>query len=202
MRKALLSACALLLVAAVPASAHVTIQPGESTTGAFARFVVRVPNEHETAATIKVEVQMPAELGEVRYQPKQGWTRTVNGRTVVWEGGRIAPGEFDEFGFSTRMPEKAGELVFPSLQTYDNGEVVSWTGPAEADKPAGRVVVRQADGATGGHGATTPPTTEAAATGDGGDGGDSTNTLAVVALIGSGLALIVALASARASRRS
>ena len=142
---------AVLFLSPVAAFGHVTIQPPESMTGAFARFVVRVPNEHESAATIKVEVQMPAEFAEVRYQPKPGWTRTVNGNTVTWSGGRIEHGEFDEFGFSTRMPDKPGVLAFPSIQTYENGEVVSWTGPADADKPAGRVTVKQAPASGGGH---------------------------------------------------
>ncbi|HEX7169072.1 MAG TPA: YcnI family protein [Acidimicrobiales bacterium] len=144
--------CVVVLVVGVtatPAAAHVTIQPPESTTGAFARFVVRVPNEHESAATIKVEVEMPDAFEEVRYQPKQGWTRTLNGRTVVWEGGRIEHGEFDEFGFSTRMPNEAGVLTFPAIQTYENGEVVSWTGPEDADQPAGRVTVSKAPASAG-----------------------------------------------------
>lgn len=139
------------LFAAVPAAfAHVTVQPTEAQAGSFARFVVRVPNERDNAATTKVEVQLPEGL-EVRYQPKAGWTRTVSGRTVTWEGGRIEPGEFDEFGFSTRMPEKAGVLEFPAVQTYSNGEVVRWVGPADAEEPAGRVTVIAA-GATSEHG--------------------------------------------------
>lgn len=187
-------AFALLLLAAAPAVAHVTIQPNESTTGAFARFVVRVPNEHDAASTVRIEVQMPVELEEVRYQPKQGWTRTVTGRTVVWEGGRIAPGEFDEFGFSTRMPESPGVLVFPAVQTYDNGEAVSWTGPEDADRPAARVTVEQGQGENG-HGA-----------GDDAAAGETTtdddnDTLVYVALALSGVSLLVAVLALTAGRR-
>ena len=136
-------AVAVLLTTATAASAHVTVQPTEAGTGSFARFVVRVPNERDNAATTKVEVQMPEGL-EVRYQPKPGWTRTVSGRTVTWEGGRIEPGEFEEFGFSTRMPDQPTTLVFPAVQTYSNGEVVNWVGPADAEEPAGRVTVTAA----------------------------------------------------------
>lgn len=143
-------AVAVLFTTATTASAHVTVQPTEAEAGSFARFVVRVPNERDDAATTKVEVQLPEGL-EVRYQPKAGWTRTVSGRMVTWEGGRIEPGEFDEFGFSTRMPEKATTLVFPAVQTYSNGEAVRWVGPADAEEPAGRVTVTAA-GATSEHG--------------------------------------------------
>jgi uncharacterized protein YcnI len=202
MKKFLFTAvAAVLLLSPVAALAHVTIQPPESTTGAFARFVVRVPNEHDTAATIKVEVQMPAEFAEVRYQPKPGWTRTVNGNTVTWSGGRIEHGEFDEFGFSTRMPDKAGVLAFPSIQTYENGEVVSWTGPADADKPAGRVTVAQAaSSGAGGHdtGAAAP----AASSDDAEDDDDGDDALPWVAVALGGVALLVSLLGMTRGRRA
>jgi len=149
---------ALLLVAvATPAAAHVTVQPNEAATESFARFVVRVPNERDNAATVKVEVQLPETLLSVSFQPTSGWNRTVERKqrsapvelhgeqvtdyiaSVTWEGGRIEPGEFQEFGFSVRTPEAPGTLTFPALQTYDNGEVVRWTGPADAEEPAARV---------------------------------------------------------------
>ena len=47
----------------------------------------------------------------------------------------VGPGEFDEFGFSARMPEGEGPIVFEAIQTYDSGEVVRWVGPADADEP-------------------------------------------------------------------
>lgn len=156
------AAFAALGVAAVaaampPAAAHVTVQPDEAATEAFARFVVRVPNERDDAATVKVEVQLPEELVSVSFQPSPGWRRTVERRprsapvevfgeqvddyiaSVTWEGGRIEPGEFEEFGFSARTPAEATTLVFPALQTYERGEVVRWTGPADAEEPAARV---------------------------------------------------------------
>src|SRR5919109_1579195 len=129
---------ALLLVAAMPAAAHVTVQPNE-------------------AATVKVEVQLPEELVSVSFQPAPGWNRTVERKprsrpievfgeqvtdyiaSVTWEGGRIGPGEFQEFGFSARTPEEPTTLTFPALQTYEGGEVVRWTGPADAEEPAARV---------------------------------------------------------------
>lgn len=204
MRRVLFTAVAtVLLLSPVAAFGHVTIQPPESTTGAFARFVVRVPNEHESAATIKVEVQMPAEFAEVRYQPKPGWTRTVNGNTVTWSGGRIEHGEFDEFGFSTRMPDKAGVLAFPAIQTYDNGEVVSWIGPADADRPAGRVTVAQAASSSGDGGHDTGATTHVTASSRSNDVVvEEVDTVAWVALALGGLALLVSLLSMFRGRRA
>ncbi|HEX2266954.1 MAG TPA: YcnI family protein, partial [Actinomycetota bacterium] len=104
------------------AMAHVTVQPSEAIAGAFSRFVVRVPTERPDAATTKVKVTLPP-LAFVSFEPKEGWTRKIEmveldepieafGQeitetvgSVTWSGGSIEPGEFDEFGFSARMPD-------------------------------------------------------------------------------------------------
>ena len=152
----LLSVMLAGLLVSAPALAHVTVQPEEAVTGSFSRFVVRVPNERDDANTTRVEVQLPA-LAFVSFQPKEGWERTVTMRTldepmevfgeeltevvdtVVWEGGSIAPGEFEEFGFSARMPEDVDVLEFPAVQTYDSGEEVRWVGPEDSEEPAALV---------------------------------------------------------------
>jgi uncharacterized protein YcnI len=149
----LLSVVLAGLLVSVPALAHVTVQPNEAATGSFSRFVVRVPNERDDANTTRVEVQLPP-LAFVSFQPKAGWERTVTMRTldepmevfgeeltevvgtVVWEGGSIATGEFEEFGFSARMPEDVNVLEFPAVQTYDSGEEVRWVGPEDSEQPA------------------------------------------------------------------
>jgi uncharacterized protein YcnI len=153
-----LLALVAIVVAAAPALAHVTVQPNESTPGAFARFVVRVPNERPDASTTEVEVRFP-DLFFVSFMDVPGWERSVEMRqldepaeifgeevtevvgTVTWSGGEVEPGEFMEFGFSARMPEETTTLEFPALQTYDSGEVVEWIGPADSEEPAARVNV-------------------------------------------------------------
>ena len=147
-------AAATSLAAAAPAAAHVTVQPNEAPVGSFSRFVVRVPNERPES-TIKVEVQFPEMFASASFQPKDGWKRRVTMKTldepielfdeevtevvdtVTWTGGEISEGEFDEFGFSVRVPEEEVDLSFPALQTYEGGEVVEWTGPPDSDSPAG-----------------------------------------------------------------
>lgn len=154
---ALIVLAAAMALAAAPATAHVTVQPTEARTNAFSRFVVRVPNERDNASTVKVEVQLPDSLVAVSFEPKPGWARRIERKplpspvevfgeqvtdyiaTVTWEGGRIGAGEFEEFGFSARTPQAATSLRFPAVQTYDNGEVVRWIGPADSEEPAGEV---------------------------------------------------------------
>jgi uncharacterized protein YcnI len=139
------------------ALAHVTVQPTEAPVGSFSRFVVRVPNESTDADTTEVEVRFPEILTSVSFQPKDGWERTVRMKqldepievfgeeidevvgSVTWSGGTIRPGEFDEFGFSARVPDEETQLEFPALQTYDSGEIVRWIGPPDSEQPAALV---------------------------------------------------------------
>lgn len=157
-----LAAAALILVPA--AGAHVTVNPSSVPADSFARFAVRVPNERGDASTTKLSVRLPDGLAFVSFEPKPGWTRTVTMRklaepmtvegeqvteqvgTVTWQGGKIGPGEFDEFGLSARVPAEAGTtLSFPAVQTYSNGDVVRWIGPESADEPAPQVTLEAAE---------------------------------------------------------
>ncbi|HEV3473722.1 MAG TPA: YcnI family protein [Actinomycetota bacterium] len=158
-KKVLAIAGALLIAATSPAAAHVTVQPNEAPAGAFFRFVVRVPNERDDADTTRVKVDFPDNLIFVSFQPKEGWNYEVKMKTldepieafgaqitevvdtVTWSGGVIAPHEFDEFGFSARVPEEEGALEFAAFQTYSNGDVVEWTGDPESEEPAALVSV-------------------------------------------------------------
>ncbi len=156
-RPLILLALAGSLVLVPAANAHVTLNPNEVPADSFSRFAVRVPNERPNAGTTKVVLQLPEGLFFVSFQPKPGWKRTITMEkldppvelfgetyservaTVAWEGGTIAPGEFDEFGMSAKVPAEVGTLTFPATQTYSNGEVVRWIGAADADTPAPRV---------------------------------------------------------------
>ncbi|MGH3022141.1 MAG: YcnI family protein [Gaiellaceae bacterium] len=142
------------------AAAHVTIQPGEWEPGAFATMVVRVPNEADAAATTSISIQFPEEILTARFQPHPICEREVQMEpldqpveetteriaTVTWtcEPG-IAVGEFDEFGMSFQVPEDAAagdEILFPTVQVYDDGEERAWVDPdPEAESPAPRITV-------------------------------------------------------------
>lgn len=139
-----LAAGGLAVILAVPAAAHVTVQPGEATQGGYTAFAFRVPNERPDAGTVKIEVTLPADhpIGSVRTKPMTGWTAKVvkqgNAvRTVTWTaqpGVRINPDEFQEFEVAAGpLPKDTDELVLPTKQSYDNGEVVSWDAPPVAD---------------------------------------------------------------------
>jgi uncharacterized protein YcnI len=188
------------------AAAHVTLNPNEWEAGGFARFAVRVPNERDNADTTEITVRFPQSIISASFQQVPGWERSIEMEpldepieeegeqitehiaSVTWTGGRIRPGEFEEFGVSFRVPETPGEdLVFPAIQTYSNGEVVRWIEEPDGESPAPIVTVTEpaeeeeaAGGATG----------ETTATGEGGGAAasasssdDDGNGLAIVALI-------------------
>ncbi|GGR98964.1 membrane protein [Streptomyces nojiriensis] len=152
-----------VLVLSGPAFAHVGVQPaGEAAKGGYATINFKVPNERDNASTTQLEVSFPVDqpLSSVMPQDVPGWTvtvekskldkpLTVHGKQineavtkVTWSGGKIEPGKFQQFPLSVgKLPENADQMVFKSIQTYDNGEVVRWIeeakeGAAEPQNPA------------------------------------------------------------------
>jgi uncharacterized protein YcnI len=202
----IIAAILAVLVAAPVAVAHVTLNPREWEAGGFARFAVRVPNERDEGDTTKVVMQFPEQVISATFQPIPGWDRSVKMAqldepiddegeqiteridTVTWTGGRIRPGEFQEFGVSFRVPEEPGTaLAFPSVQTYSNpNEVVRWIGPEDADTPAPTVTILEPapeEGAAAEEEATPAPTQPAAATTEESDESGGSDTLSIIALI-------------------
>lgn len=211
------AALAALALASLPAaaSAHVTIHPDALPAGSFERLDVRVPNERDDASTKKVEVKFPAGFIFVSYEAVPGWhaevkmakldtpveafgeqhTEQVDTVTYTATGRGIAPGQFQDFGLSVGLPDKAGTtLTFKALQTYSGGEVVRWIGAPDADQPAPQVKLT-AD--TAAHAA------PAAASSDDDDDGDSdSDALSVIALVVGGLGLLAGLPGLAIARRA
>ena len=157
-----------------PALAHVTVNPETAEAGSYAKLAFRVPNERDNASTVQVEVVFPqnAPLGHASVKPVPGWTSTTTMRklatpiksgdseitevvsSIVWKGGAIRAGEFQEFEVSAgRLPEGDSSLAFKALQTYSNGEVARWielpgAGGAEPEHPAPMLTVAPPEATT------------------------------------------------------
>jgi len=123
------------LVAAPAAGAHVTVLPEKPKLNSEQEFVVRVPVERNVA-TVAVRVLFPEGVNVSQFAPEAGWTRRVlltadeRPRGVIWQGGRIAPGEYGDFRFLA-TPRRAGQAVWRAFQTSADGKVKPWTGPPE-----------------------------------------------------------------------
>ena len=148
---------AITLFAGV-ASAHVTVQPQETSQGKYEVFTVRVPSESEVPTT-KVEVKVPEEVDITRFEPKPGWTYEVQKddtdkiTSVTWttEGQGLSSTEFGQFNMQGKVGDKATEIVWKAYQTLKDGSVVEWVGAPDAEKPASVTVVNPAD-ASAAHG--------------------------------------------------
>jgi uncharacterized protein YcnI len=213
---AVLGAGISMLALPALAAAHVTVQPQEAPAGGFVVLDVRVPNEEESANTTKVAVQFPDGFAEVSFQPVPGWNVKVKKSKlakpittdegdklteqvsqVTWSGGKVAPGEFQDFPVSVQVPDKAGtSLTFKANQTYDDGKVVRWIGPPGGDDPAPQVKVTAAESENAA--AATP----AASTSDKSGNDDDSKTLSIIALIVGALGLLTGGAALLSRRRS
>src|SRR4051812_20444846 len=162
---ATLAAVAGTVLLAGPASAHVSVNPGQAAPGGFTKLSFRVPTESPKASTTKVTVSFPTTtpLASVSVKPLPGWkivtvksklpkpvvdddlTLTEAVSQITWtaqKGAAIAPGQFQEFDVSVGpLPSSAKSMSFPTVQTYDDGTTVRWIDPvtpggAEPEHPA------------------------------------------------------------------
>jgi uncharacterized protein YcnI len=151
-----------LLGLATAASAHVTVNPRAAEQGSYTKVAFRVPNERDDAGTTKLRVDLPLDhpVASVSVRPVPGWTAKVEKKklpapvkvgdgelteavaTITWSGGKIEPGQFQEFDVSMGpLPADTDRMVFKSEQTYSGGEVVKWdqdpgAGGQEPEHPA------------------------------------------------------------------
>jgi periplasmic copper chaperone A len=150
---------------ATAASAHVTVNPDSATQGGYTRVAFRVPTESDSASTTKLEINMPedAPVASVSTMRVPGWTAVVERRTlstplevhgsqitdvvskITWTAtgdAAIKPGEFQEFPVSMGPLPEVDQMVFKTLQTYSDNNIVRWidepvaSGAEEPEHPA------------------------------------------------------------------
>jgi uncharacterized protein YcnI len=185
----LLAVVAALAASVGVAAAHVTVSSADATAGGYGKFTFRVPNESDTASTVAIRIQIPAEaaMTSLRTQPVPGWTVTTttadlakpvesNGQEIrsyvsvvefrAAAGGGIGPGQFQEFALSGGPFPDLDQVVLPVVQTYSDGTEAAWIEPtvegqSEPEHPA-PVLSLTADQAAS---TTAPATATDAATG-------------------------------------
>jgi uncharacterized protein YcnI len=153
------------------ADAHVSVSPSSAVHGSTAELTFRVPNEDAHGSTTKFQLQIPTStpIAQLLARPVPGWTIrahttklskpliTDDGKfttvvdEVTWSGGRINPGEYQDFALSADpLPDSGSELAFKALQTYSSGDVVRWIdiprpGQPEPEHPAPVLSLTAAD---------------------------------------------------------
>jgi uncharacterized protein YcnI len=169
------------------AYAHAEVSPAVAVSGAGQVFTLAVPTEKEGATTTTIELTPPSGFAIDSFFPAAGWQRHVQQvgsgeeaeiQKVTWTGGSVPTEEDAVFSF-LGSSSKTGTLTFSVRQTYSDGTIVEWTGPESSDTPAPTVKVVSSIG------------------------GGGSSTLAIVAIVLGGLALVVALGAllARSGRQ-
>jgi len=182
-RLALVGAVALAApVAALAVSssawAHAEVSPPIVQAGESQLFTLAVPTEKEGTSTTKVELTPPAGFAIDSFVPAPGWKLDVQSsgsgeetaiRKATWSGGSVPSEQATSFQFLAR-PDASETYAFKVRQTYSDGTVVDWAGPASSDTPAPMIEAKSSLG------------------------GGGSNTLEIIALAVAVLALAVAIA--------
>lgn len=156
----LLGAWAAGFLGAGAAVAHVSVSSPAAVQGGYASVTFKVPTESDTASTTGLKVQLPPDqpLASVSVLPTYGWTHTMTKAklatpissgdatiseavsVIEWKADSdrtaIKPGEFNQFTISVGPLPKAPSMTFKAIQTYSDGEVVSWIEEAAAGSAA------------------------------------------------------------------
>jgi uncharacterized protein YcnI len=136
----------LILLSAGPAGAHVEPTATEVPAGSYATVDFTVQHGCEESSTVKLEFQVPEELDDAVPVDKPGWTASVDQDVVTFEGGPLPADEEDDFSVSFTAPETQGvRLVFPFIQTCEEGSIDWIQTTFDADRPAPVVMVGPAD---------------------------------------------------------
>jgi uncharacterized protein YcnI len=174
LRLALPLAAAAALVVAAGASAHARISPSVTVAKQLELYSLVVPTEKEGATTTGIVLTLPSGFSIDSFVPTPGWKRVVRQtgsgeeaviQKVTWTGGHTPTGEDSLFQF-LGLASQSKTYTFSVVQTYSDGSVVSWTGSESSDSPAPTIQAKSSLG-----------------------GGSS--TIAIVALIVGGIALVL-----------
>lgn len=168
-------AALVALAASAPALGHIVFAEPEAEAGDYYAGFLRVSHGCGASPTVSLRVEMPEAVLTARPQPKPGWTLTIEraplARPVPGEGGamihervsavtwtgNLPADQFDQFGLMMKLPDDAGPLYFPTVQTCVEGSN-AWTvipdNPAmwhELERPAPVLAVRPDSGAHAHH---------------------------------------------------
>jgi uncharacterized protein YcnI len=167
-----------------PALGHAVISPPVIEPATLQVFTLSVPTEREDRLTTSVELTVPKGFAIDSFAPARGWKRKVSStgsgegaivNKVTWTGGAVPTEEDAVFQFNASA-SAAQTYVFKVRQTYDDESVVDWSGPESSDTPAPRIEARDSLG------------------------GGGSSTVAIVALVTSGLAVLLGAAALLGSR--
>jgi uncharacterized protein YcnI len=134
------SAVAGALVAAAPASAHLSIYPPSVQMKQSVDLVFSVPNENDPHGIDHVTLGIPPDFQLDDAEAKPGWTQNRTGQAITWAGGNIPKGQFAQFSIRGTAPSNPETVLFNVLvgdhkgksTTYRVGLTVAAHGPQDS----------------------------------------------------------------------
>ena len=149
-------ASAAVVASALPASAHVELQPSSAAVGTTTKFNLFVEDEKSDAGTTKVELFFPKDttLVVVAATAPDGWTVSAVGGSIgaaatglTWAGPAL-DGNANLALTLGPLPTTEASMQFSLLQTYDNGDIDRWIGAAGAENPGPNLQILAAGATT------------------------------------------------------
>jgi uncharacterized protein YcnI len=121
------------------------LSPKQVPANSYQKLAVSVPTEKDIPTT-NIRVEVPEGFTVTGVQPLPGWQYEFERdqgliKAITWSGGEIRPEEFQEFSLQAKTPRDTGDYAWKAYQTYEDGSVVEWTGPPDAEEPASVVSV-------------------------------------------------------------
>lgn len=128
-----------LLLAAASVHAHIVLEQKSATAGSYYKATFMVGHGCDGSPTTGIDIEMPEPMAVVKPMPKPGWqlttqttplatpmllhgqpvTETVN--RVIWRGGPLPDGHYDEFVVLLQLPLRTGPLYFKVAQSCETG---------------------------------------------------------------------------------
>lgn len=128
-----------MLLAAASVHAHIVLEQKSATAGSYYKATFMVGHGCDGAPTTGIEIDMPEPMAVVKPMSKTGWQLTtqtaplsvpmsLHGRPVtetvsrvVWKGGPLPDGHYDEFVLLLQLPPRTGLLYFKVAQICEKG---------------------------------------------------------------------------------
>lgn len=131
---------ALALGPATAALAHIDPDPPSVQAGTEATVSFTVEHGCDGSPTTKVEIQVPDGATDVAGVDGGGFTSSVDGQVVTFEGGPLDAETPQAFVVSFTAPDQAGDVPVKIIQTCEEGSIdwieVAAEGGEEPDHPA------------------------------------------------------------------
>ena len=126
-----LSFVLLLAASAVTSlSAHVTVSPLQSKTGAVQKYELRVHNEAKAAATsVDLEIPDGVTVTEVAKPATGSYTTKTTGdriTAITWQVD-VQPGKYVAMPFTAKNPDAATDLHWSMHEHLADGSTVDWS---------------------------------------------------------------------------